>query len=57
MNKRFTDAELAAEVWQAVADMQPIMASARRGGKTHAANVAMTLQRFALKPHHDQEAQ
>ena len=53
VEKRFTDAELAAEFWAASVDAARLMGNARRGGKSHAANVGMTLYRFATLPHHD----
>lgn len=51
VHKRFTDAELAAEFWAAAIDANQLMGSPRRSGKSHAANVAMTLHRFATLPH------
>jgi len=52
-DKRFTDAELAAEWWATVADVQVGQGSPRRTGKTRAAWRAITIHRFATLPHFD----
>ena len=54
VDKRFTDAELAAEFWAATTDATRLIGNARKGGKSSAANVAMTLHRFATLPHYDE---
>lgn len=53
VDKRFSDGELAAEFWAAVADANRVMGNERRAGKSHAIKVANTLHRFATLPHYD----
>jgi len=54
-DKRFTDAELAAEVWRQESQVTTVEAM----GGTPIRNVAAlkTLHRFATLPHYDQENQ
>ena len=51
--KRFSEAELAAEFWAANADVQLLQGTHRRNGKMLAARHAITFHRFATLPHFD----